>query len=567
MLGCMAYSGTAKTSVAFVRAGHRTQPAQGSGASETDSPVELLTLAGAVRAAARVGPALVQPAPSLILLDACRYSEDVIARARALQPDVLVLGRSGAEPLAPFTRDEQEGLIHLGLALKAASPTSLRVALVPEDTDQAAAILTEGAAHVVIRGDADEVLPRVLAAARGRQSSDFVGLHGTSHRREDGTIAHEISASLPLKPATPAWDLIDLATRKNKLGDPLQAPRLNENSARAPIGLVVRASRALRTRIGPGSRLSLRPARPSASIRTSRACSNGCPTCRGSFGASGPERSVQDVLAEVRELVTRRGVRELRILDHAFDGNPARATEIVRGVARMRRAPGLQNLRVVFPKGFRGDGLTDPLVDALLELGVERFDLRVVTAAERLQRLFKLNVKLDEASDALLRIEQRGATGRLVIGLGFPSETTGEAAHTVQWAASSAARELLVENGRSSRIASTALVRPDEIDDFKALKRRAVRAFFRDTRRGPGRLARAGLARVGLQRGARASAALVRSVLVRGTGGRATKGAMGEGPGFDQAPAFSESSARFSSTSLNSSASGSASFFSVMDGH
>ena len=73
-----------------------------------------------------------------------------------------------------------------------------------------------------------------------------------------------------------------------------------------------------------------------------------------------------------------------------------------------------------------------------MDLLLERFDVRVLTASDRIQRLLKRNVRLERAREGLARVERAGAVPRLFLQLGLPTETTGEAAHTIRWAARSA---------------------------------------------------------------------------------------------------------------------------------
>ena len=106
--------------------------------------------------------------------------------------------------------------------------------------------------------------------------------------------------------------------------------------------------------------------------------------------------------------------------------------------------------------------------------GLRRFVLDVGTASPRLQRLLKRNIDLDRAAAALEVIDRAGAHGHLELLLGLPTETAGEAARTIRWAAGSAAHTASFVPGADHDFGSL-WRRGDEqeFDDFPALRRRA----------------------------------------------------------------------------------------------
>lgn len=420
----------------------------------------------------------------LRLLDAA--AEDggnprAVSRALKMRPDAIVLG------LEERTRDDRLGpLLDAGTRIRNAGPRgALRVALVDESHRAAEVLLREGAADLVVRGDADSALPVVLANAfEGR--SDWSGVRGVSWLTDGGISNHERPAPSAVHLPSPAWDLVELEHYRGQERSFLQRFRLP--------GLHLKG---LRSRGTPGeepgltANTSKRSGGERATILTTRACAPDCPTCHGSFGTAGRDRSVRDVIAEIRNLVTRRGVRTLEIADHAFDGQPARAVEIANAIALLASAPNMSRLRVSFTNGFRGDGLTDELIDALFRIGIRRFPLAVGTGSLRLQRLLKRNIRLEAAERALARIEDRGGMGHLRLFLGLPTETTGEVALTLRWAARTRAHT--ADFLRGSEVDLGPLWRrPEsaEIDDFPSLRLRALRTFYGSTSRA-GRILRA----------------------------------------------------------------------------
>ncbi|MEM9380160.1 MAG: radical SAM protein [Planctomycetota bacterium] len=439
------------------------------------APAAILGAASAVRDRARPNARL-----DVAFMDreVERWSEqDAAHRALALRPDVVVLGTEtrdtagespgGAARPRPGTTGAPD-LVSVGKRVATLGDAAggaggpLRVALIPADTGLAEGVLATDGADLVLRGEPDEGLPALVREATGGRS-EWSGFRGVSWRDDAGSVRHEEEAEPPRSHATPAWDLVDLS----RYGDP--------GARRLPLlGRLARGTQA-----------------PAVTIVTSRVCTPDCPTCHGSFGAQVRDRSVGDVAQEIRGLVRDGGVRTLRIGDHAFDGRPARALRVAREIAELRATPGREDLVVAFPRGLRGDGLTDELVDALVDAGVRRFPLRVGTASPRLQRLLKTNVHLGRVRRALERIASRGAIGHLELRLAMPTETTGEAAHTMRWARESAAHTATFLPGRDLDLGqSLALDRSGEDDDFRNLRRRALTGFYASPRRMV-RLARA----------------------------------------------------------------------------
>jgi hypothetical protein len=369
---------------------------------------------------------------------------------------VLAGGRNAAGGL--------EDLIGVGRRLNTGR-APVRIALVGDRPEDAAAVVAAGAADVALVGDADESLPRALEAAL-RSPADggepeaeprWAGVPGACWQGPTGAQLNGPPARPARVQAAPAWDLVDLRRYAASGG---------ESGVLRPAWS---GRRALR----------------SATVRTSRACAPGCRTCHQSFGSSARDRSVRDVVAELRDLVHRRGVRRLLIADHGFDGRPERAAEIARAVARLRSAPGRASLSLEFPRGLRGDGLTPEVVEAFLAAGVRRFPIHAVTASRRLQRLLKSNIDLRAAAAGIERVQaSSGALVHLELRLGLPTETAGETAATIRWAQSTAAHTAAFLPGRDVNLGPAwTASEGDEHDDYPALRRRALLAFYGSPRR------------------------------------------------------------------------------------
>lgn len=404
----------------------------------------LLEAAGTVRAE-------VSGAGPMAVVD-LSLGEASLPVGRKAAPGALVVDATGS----PSPEEIRQGLEDL-------APSIPVVALCPVDGRLAAELLRGSLADACLRIDAIGTLPAVL---EGLLAGEARPLPGVWRMGDDGRVEPAPAGPQAAAPPTPAWDLVEL-----------------EAYGRSAPGSAAAATTAARV-VAPlrriASTLRQGPGGPRAMVETQRSCAPDCPTCHGSFGRRAGERPVAEIVREVRHLVGSRGVRHLTIVDHAFDGQPRRAAEIARAIARIRSAPHLGGLRVDFAHGFRGDGLTDELVEALVGMGLRRFDLAVGTASDRLQRLLKTNVHLGRAADGIERIEAAGATARLRLYLGLPTETTGEAAHTIRWAARSAASEVRFLRGADVDLGPhfAGGLLPGELDDFEALRRRGLRAFY-----------------------------------------------------------------------------------------
>lgn len=414
-------------------------------------------------------------------------SGDATAQTLAFEPEAVVLSpETGATPGARRegrrTMEHGPWLDRLGDVGKRVAGASdgrpVRVLWIDEVSDAAASLLQDGAADVVVRGEADETLPSVMGQAiAGR--TDWRGERGVSWL-DAGEVRHERESATPMRLPTPAWDLIDLES----YGEPSRASWLSSPWLSSPWLATIQKGLRLSHRGPRGQR------GPEATIYTTRSCPTDCPTCHGSFGSHGRERPVGEIVQEIRALVQKHRVRRLRIGDAAFDGNPGRAEAIASAIAKLRSAPGFGYLSLSFPRGLRGDGLTPSLIESLIRAGATSLPLRVTTASPRLQRLLKENIDLARVDAALVDIADRGARGHLLMRLGLPTETVGEVAHTIRWARASFAATAEFENGRNVDFGPAwTRDQPGDIDDFAGLRRRALTSFYSSPTR-VGRLAK-----------------------------------------------------------------------------
>ncbi len=176
----------------------------------------------------------------------------------------------------------------------------------------------------------------------------------------------------------------------------------------------------------------LRRSQRSATIFTSRGCPFGCIYCHNVFGKGFRARSPEAVMEEIERLVKDFGVRELEIVDDAFNVKLDRAKEIARSIIRS----GL-GLHISFSNGLRADRMDEELIDLLKRAGTYRINYAVETASPRLQKSIHKNLDLDKTQRI---IEYTAGKGIFILGyfmLGFPTETESEMLMTVDYALAS----------------------------------------------------------------------------------------------------------------------------------
>lgn len=312
--------------------------------------------------------------------------------------DALVRLRPDIVGLSAMTYEA--GCLHaLARGVRERLPGATVLAGGPHPSVAAEDVLADPAVDLCVRGEGEHTFVELL---RGLESGrdEWTGCLGLSWRDGEGVVRHEPDRAPP-DPLDdlpfPAWDLID-HTKYHEV----------------PRGGVIYAHKEF------------------ATMFSSRACPWRCTYCHNSYGKAFRARSAEHVLAEVDELVTRHGVRELVFMDDIFNFRPDRAKAIARGL--IERDYGL---KLTFPNGFRGDILDEELVLLLKRAGMYRCMVAVESAVPRIQKVMKKNLKIDRVERIVDFIARQGIMVHGAFMLGFPSETEKEMRATVRWAARS----------------------------------------------------------------------------------------------------------------------------------
>lgn len=341
----------------------------------------------------------------------------VAGALRASFPEVTLrvvdMGLEGleAEGLVPILEDFRPDLVGLG-AMSCEAPLLHRVAAVvrrvrpgawvvvggAHATAAPAAVIRDPNVDVVVRGEAEETVVELVATLdRPARLADVAGL---TLRDPDGAPRHTPDRppilDLDRSPG-PAWDLVDLRAYGG-------IPNWN----------------------------GIRKAPFHAPVVSSRGCPYRCVFCHHFFGRTVRFRSPESVLAELRMLHDRYGVREFHFVDDVFNVDAARAGRICDGIL----ASGMK-VALAFPNGLRADLLTPELVRKLEQAGTYKIHFGFETSSPRLQREIGKDLDVERALAAFRLVSRTRIIAGAYFMLGLPTETEEEARGTIECAARS----------------------------------------------------------------------------------------------------------------------------------
>ena len=167
-------------------------------------------------------------------------------------------------------------------------------------------------------------------------------------------------------------------------------------------------------------------------IYTSRACPYQCTYCHDIFGKTFRARTPQDVFDEIKILHDRYGIKEFQVYDDIFNIRTDRAIAVCDLIIKS----GLK-IHISFPNGLRGDIMNEELLRKLKLAGTYKIAYAIETAAPRLQKLIKKNVRLDRLKQVIEQTDKMGILCHGFFMLGFPTETKEEVMQTVDYALTS----------------------------------------------------------------------------------------------------------------------------------
>lgn len=166
-------------------------------------------------------------------------------------------------------------------------------------------------------------------------------------------------------------------------------------------------------------------------ILTSRGCPFECTFCcnRNILGSIFRMRSPENVLAEIKFLQDKYGVKEIHIFDSVFNFDIERAKKICQLIIDSKI-----KLSIAFPHGIRADMMTEELLRLLRKAGVYKITYGVETASPRLQKTARKNLDLDKVKEIIRKTQESGIIVSGYFILGFPTETYEEMQQTIDFA-------------------------------------------------------------------------------------------------------------------------------------
>jgi radical SAM superfamily enzyme YgiQ (UPF0313 family) len=154
---------------------------------------------------------------------------------------------------------------------------------------------------------------------------------------------------------------------------------------------------------------------PVRSILAARGCPFSCVFCdRGAFGKSVRQRSVDNVIAEVSELVRCYGTRELRFWDDVLTMREDYVIELCKELAPFN---------LTWSCNGRVKLLSDRMLGAMKRAGCWEIDLGIEAANNGVLEAINKRFTKEEAADTIRRIKEHGMEVRTFFILGLPTET------------------------------------------------------------------------------------------------------------------------------------------------
>ncbi len=164
-------------------------------------------------------------------------------------------------------------------------------------------------------------------------------------------------------------------------------------------------------------------------ILSSRGCPYHCAYCHKIWPKKQMSRSAENIFAEV-EAYYRMGVRRFAFIDDIFNLNEKNSSRFFRMV--LDRG---MDAQFYFSGGLRGDILSQPFIDLMVEAGTVDIAVALETASPRLQKLIGKNLDVEKLRDSLRYIAE--TYPHVILELhsmhGFPTETPEEARMTLDF--------------------------------------------------------------------------------------------------------------------------------------
>jgi len=167
-----------------------------------------------------------------------------------------------------------------------------------------------------------------------------------------------------------------------------------------------------------------------ASIMTSRGCYGNCTFCSSHLFWGYPRyRSVDNIIAEIKELIANYQIEEIQILDDNLTGDKQRAKELFKE---------MKDLGIVWctPNGVRIDTIDEEMLKLMKQSGCYRLTYAIESGDEQIQKSIKKNYDLNKAREIVKLTKKEGIEIHTFWIIGFPDETEEQMQRTFDFAKS-----------------------------------------------------------------------------------------------------------------------------------
>jgi len=170
---------------------------------------------------------------------------------------------------------------------------------------------------------------------------------------------------------------------------------------------------------------------PVAAIMTTRGCPGRCTYCctNNIFKNRYRMRSIDNVIKEIDELITRFGVKEIHIADDAFNANRARTLKLCDAIRKRK-----YNVNFEFLNGLRADMIDEGILEAFKSIGIKNVGFGVESADENILRNVNKNIMPDKVEKAVGLAKKKGFKIWVYFMIGLPGETPDTIRKSIEFA-------------------------------------------------------------------------------------------------------------------------------------
>jgi magnesium-protoporphyrin IX monomethyl ester (oxidative) cyclase len=170
---------------------------------------------------------------------------------------------------------------------------------------------------------------------------------------------------------------------------------------------------------------------PAAPIMVSRGCPGACTYCqtKNIFGRRTRFRSPANVIGEIRQLVRKRGVREIHFLDDVITANKKFVREFC---DLLKKEPYRLHLEVA--NGLRADMVSEEILTALKEVGLRNVGFGIESGNDRVLKLVKKGITKDQVRKAVRTAKAIGLETWGFFIFGLPGDNEESIRETIDFA-------------------------------------------------------------------------------------------------------------------------------------